>query len=128
MPTRLTTPQQKALLNALPAHRKNAVKSHCQSCQMRGEGFMDILKSIGGVLGPIAKEIGPTVLKEFILPFVKKKMAGNGAHGMGLSPAGGGLSPAGGALKLAGQGKKKKMAKGSAEMKAHMARIRAMRK
>ena len=93
---------------------------------MRGEGFMDILKSIGGVLGPIAKEVGPTVLKEFILPFVKKKIAGKG-----LSPAGGahgmGLSPAGGALRLAGQGKKK-MTKGSAEMKAHMARIRAMRK
>lgn len=128
MPTRLTTPQQKALLNALPAHRKNAVKSHCQSCQMRGEGFMDILKSIGGVLGPIAKEIGPTVLKEFILPFVKKKMTGNGLSpaGSGLSPAGSGLSPTGGSLRLAGQGKK--MVKGSEEMKAHMARIRAMRK
>ena len=131
MPTRLTNAQQKALLNALPANRKNAVKAHCRSCQMRGEGFMDIIKSIGSVLGPIAKEIGPTVLKEFVLPFVKKKMSGNG-----LSPAGGayhgmGLSPAGGALKLAGQGKKTKkpkMAKGSPEMKAHMARIRAMRK
>tara|TARA_R110000764_G_scaffold10527_1_gene32079 strand:- start:469 stop:828 length:360 start_codon:yes stop_codon:yes gene_type:complete len=119
MPTRLTNPQQRALLNALPAHRKNAVKSHCQSCQMRGEGFMDILKSIGGVLGPIAKEVGPVVLKEFILPFVKKKIAGKG------------LSPAGGSLRLAGQGKKTKkpkMVKGSAEAKAHMARIRAMRK
>jgi hypothetical protein len=118
MPTRLTNSQQKALLNALPAHRKNAIKSHCQSCQIRGEGIMDILKSIGGVLGPIAKEIGPTVLKEFILPFVKKKMTG------------GGLSPAGGALKLAGQGektKKHKMVKGSSEIKAHMARIRAMK-
>ena len=129
MPKRLTNPQQKALLNALPNHRKNAVKSHCQSCQMRGEGFMDILKSIGSVLGPIAKEIGPTVLKELILPFVKKKMTGNGLSpaGGGLSPAGGGLST-GGALKLAGQGKQKKMVKGSKEMKAHMARIRAMRK
>jgi hypothetical protein len=116
MPTRLTTPQQKALLNALPTSRKNAVKAHCQSCQMRGEGFMDILKSIGSVLGPIAKEVGPVVLKEFILPFVKKKIAG------------GGLNPAGGTLKLAGQGKKKKMVKGSAEAKAHMARIRSMRK
>ena len=97
MPTRLTKAQQKSLLSALPAHRKNAVKAHCQSCQMKGEGFMDILKSIGGVLGPIAKELGPTVLKEFILPFIKKKM-------------GNGLTPAGGALRLAGQrgrGKKK---------------------
>ena len=140
MLTRLTNPQQKALLNALPNHRKQALKTHCRSCQMRGEGFMDILKSIGGVLGPIAKEIGPTVLKEFILPFIKKKMDGKGYHGMGLSPAGAGLThvskgisqagegltPAGMGLKLSGQGKK--MVKGSAEMKAHMAHIRAMRK
>ena len=99
MPTRLTKSQQHALLRALPAHRKNAVKAHCRSCQMKGEGFMDILKSIGKVLGPIAKEVGPVVLKEFIIPFVKQKMAGNG------------LNPAGGALRLAGQrgkGKRKK--------------------
>jgi hypothetical protein len=126
MHTRLTTPQQRALLKALPAHRKNAVKSHCQSCQMRGEGFMDIIKSIGSVLGPIAKEVGPVVLKEFILPFIKKKMDGKG------------LSPAGGGLKLSGQGKKAvrtttsisrkpHMVKGSAAAKAHMARIRALR-
>ena len=53
------------------------------------------------------------------MPFIKKKMDG------------GGLSPAGGGLRLAGQGKKTKkpkMVKGSAEAKAHMARIRAMRK
>ena len=109
MPTRLTLPQQRALVRALPAHRMMAVKKHCNSCQMKGQGLMDIMKSIGSVLGPIIKEVGPTVLKEFILPFIKKKMNGNG------------LSPAGGALKLAGQGQKKKM-------KAHMARIRAMKK
>jgi hypothetical protein len=57
---------------------------------MKGQGFMSILKSIGKVLGPIAKEIGPTVLKEFVLPMVKKK-------------AGLGLTPPGGALRLAGQ-------------------------
>ena len=121
MPTRLTTPQQRALLRALPPHRKAAAKSHCQKCQMQGEGIMSILKSIGKVLGPVAKEIGPVVLKEFIVPFIKKKIAGKG------------LSPAGSGLKLAGQGKKRKtgkrkMVKGSPEAKAHMARIRAMRK
>jgi hypothetical protein len=116
MPTSLTKTQQKALLKALPESRKNAIKAHCRSRQMKGEGIMDILKSIGSVLGPIAKEVGPTVLKEFVLPFVKKKMAG------------GSLSLPGGSLKLAGQGKKPKLVKGSAEAKAHMARIRAMRK
>lgn len=113
---RLTTPQQRILLKSLPQSKKNEVKAHCKACQMRGEGFMDIIKSIGRVLGPIAKEVGPTVLKEFVLPFIKKKMDGNG------------LSPAGGALKLAGQGKKPKMVKGSAEAKAYMAKIRSMRK
>ena len=102
MPTRLTKSQQHALLRALPAHRKNAVKSHCQSCQMRGEGFKDILKSIGKVIGPIAKEVGPVVLKEFILPFVKKKIAGNG-----LTLPGGGLRLAG----QRGQGKKRQAKK-----------------
>jgi hypothetical protein len=98
MPTKLTLSQQRALLRALPATRKIACKKHCQSRQMKGDGFMSIIKSIGKALGPIAKEIGPTVLKEFVLPMLKKKLAG------------GTLSPAGGALRLAGQrgrGKKK---------------------
>ena len=76
---------------------------------MKGEGFSDILKSIGRVLGPIAKEIGPTVLKEFVLPFLKKKISGNG-------------------LKLSGQGcyKPAMGGKGSAAMKMKMAKLRAM--
>ena len=66
---------------------------------------MDILKSIGSVLGPLVKEVGPTVLKELIVPFIKGKM------GKGLTLPGAGLSLPGGALRLAGQrghGKKKK--------------------
>ena len=97
MPTRLTLPQQRALLRALPASRKKACKKHCKTCQMRGDGIGSILKSIGKTLGPIAKEIGPTVLKEFVLPMVKKKM------GMGLSTSGGSLRLAG----QRGRGKKK---------------------
>lgn len=104
MPTRLTLPQQRALIRALPVSRKNACKTHCQSCIMRGEGIMDVLKSIGKVLGPVAKEIGPTVLKEFVIPFIKKKIEGKG------------LTPAGGALRLAGQGKKKRKTKGRGAM------------
>ncbi len=39
------------------------------------------------------------------------------------------ISPAGGSLKLAGQGSKgKKLVKGTPEAKAHMAKLRAMRK
>jgi hypothetical protein len=139
MHTKLTLPQQRVLYNALPMNRKMAVKKHCKSCEMRGEGIKDIMKKIGDVLGPVAKELGPKVLKEIIVPllmnYAKEKA---GLSGTGLSPAGGGLgvaggyyggkglSPAGGSLKLAGQGKK--MKKGSQEMKDHMARIRAMKK
>lgn len=90
MPARLTLPQQRALYRALPASRKNACKRVCQQCQMKGEGFMSILKKVGKALGPVAKEIGPTVLKEIVIPLVKKQV-------------GSGLVPSGGALRLAGQ-------------------------
>ena len=105
MPTRLTLPQQRALVRALPVHRMMAVRKHCSNCEMKGQGIMDILKSIGSVLGPLVKEVGPTVLKELIVPFIKGKM------GKGLHNAGSGLSLPGGALRLAGQrghGKRKK--------------------
>lgn len=103
MPTRLKVVEQRRLYDALPQARKLAVKKHCRSCQMKGEGLADIMKSIGKVLGPVAKELGPTVLKEIIVPFLKKKIVERFAD----NPAGSGLNPAGGTLKLAGQGKKK---------------------
>ena len=96
MPTRLKLTEQRRLYDALPKARKVALRKHCQCCQMRGDGIKDILKSVGKVLGPIAKEIGPTVMKEIVLPLLKKKIEGKG------------LTPAGGSLKLAGQGKKKR--------------------
>lgn len=108
----LTLPQQRMLLGSITPARKKAVKKYCQTCNMRGDGIMDILKSVGKVLGPIAKEVGPVVLKEFILPFLKTKMEGKG------------VSPAGGSLKLAGQGR---LVKGSGAAKTHMAKLRAMR-
>jgi hypothetical protein len=66
---------------------------------MQGEGFMDIVRKAGKFLGPIAKVIGPVVLKEIIIPLIKQKMGGNG---VGLPGSG---------LKLAGKGKKKKAKK-----------------
>ncbi len=86
----LTKPQQRALYAALPASRKALVKKHCKACEMKGEGIMDILKSIGKALGPVARELGPVILKELILPMLKQKA---GIKGKGL--------------KLAGAGKKK---------------------
>jgi hypothetical protein len=94
MPARLKLSEQRALLGALPKSRIKALEKHCLKCQMKGQGIKEILKSASQILGPIAKELGPTVMKELIIPMLKKQM------GMGLSLPGG-------ALKLAGQGKKK---------------------
>ena len=102
MPKRLTLAEQRALIKALPKTRMDALKDHCRSCEMRGEGIKDIMKSAGSALGSIAKEIGPTILKEIIVPLLKKKA------GLGISLPGAGISLPGAGLKLAGQGKKKK--------------------
>lgn len=80
MPTRLTLKQQRALVKALPAHRIAAVKKHCRSCSMKGQGVASILKSIGKFLGPIVSKLGPTVLKQLVLPFIKTKISGGGVH------------------------------------------------
>ena len=97
MVKRLSQTQQRAILAGLPASRKMAVKKYCRACEQHGDGIKDILKKVGDFLGPIAKDVGPKVLKEFIIPLLLKKAKEH--YGVGLSPAGG-------SLKLAGQGKK----------------------
>jgi hypothetical protein len=86
---KLSKAEQLKLLHALPIHRTLAVKAHCKSCAMKGEGVGQILKSIGSVLGPIIREIGVPVLKEFVLPFIKHKINQKIQKGKGISVAGG---------------------------------------
>ena len=74
----LTVKEQRKILRDLPVSTKNKCKMHCRQQQMKGLGISDILKSIGNVLGPIVKTLGPTVLKNFIVPFLEKKMRGEG--------------------------------------------------
>ena len=74
----LTLKEQRNFLRDLPMRTKKKCKSHCRQQQMQGKGISDILKSIGNVLGPIVKALGPTVLKSFIVPFLEKKMRGDG--------------------------------------------------
>ena len=62
---------------------------------MKGKGVSDILKTIGSVLGPIAKELGPVVMKELVLPFIKKRIESS-RKGNGLKLSGQGLGLAGG--------------------------------
>lgn len=64
--------------------------NRCVKCEvMRGKGVVDILKSVVKVLGPVAKEIGPKILKEIVLPFaikkVKEKMEGSKGDGLRLA-------------------------------------------
>jgi hypothetical protein len=85
------------------------VKHHFVKHVQAGGSFIDELKKFGNkavsFLGPVIRDVGPTVLKEFVLPMLRKKFAGSG------------LSLAGSGLKLAGQGAKKK--KPAAKKKAH---------
>jgi len=71
---KLTKQQQRELLNALPTSRKHAIKKHCHDCQMRGQGMAEIITSVTSYLGPIAKQVGPVVVKEFIIPYVLQKI------------------------------------------------------
>ena len=135
MSTTLTKKEQKAILKSIPAAQKKAVREHVRNLHQSGSGVMDILKSVSNFLGPIISQVGPTVLKEFIIPFIKKQMSGNGVELPGSSGQGICDSSCGSGLKLAGQGdekpvreKKSRLVKGSVEAKNHMAKLRAMRK
>lgn len=98
----LTLNQQRSVVRLLPASKRASLKKRCEVCEMRGEGLFDIIKSAGKFLvkelGPIAREVGPTVLKELVIPLLKQKIVGSG-----LKTAGGGLKLPGRGLRLAGQ-------------------------
>ena len=100
MPQRLTVAQQRSLYRALPPSRKMLVKKTCKECQMKGDGFMDILKKVGRALGAVGKELGPTVIKEIVAPLVLKKYGG---YGLTL--------PGGGKKKIAPKKRRKTMPK-----------------
>lgn len=123
---KLTIEQQKKLLST----HSPMIQSHINQMSgngMMGKGIGDIINGIKKFLEPampFIKDIAPKILKGFVLPFIKKKMEGGG-----LGIAGGGLSLPGRGLKLAGQGTKlPHQIKGSPEAKAHMAKLRAMKK
>lgn len=120
---KLTVQKQKELLNI---HRPLILSriNEMSGSGMVGMGLGDIINSVKNFLSPVMpfiKDIAPKILEKYVLPFIKKKIEGGG-----LGIAGGGLSLPGRGLKLAGQGKK--LVKGSPEAKAHMAKLRAMRK
>jgi hypothetical protein len=88
----LSKAQKKAVLKAhlTPGMKKKIVSMHKMSGSgMQGAGFMDFIKKVGNFIGPIAKVVGPVVLKEVVVPLLKSKV------GLGLTPTGGGLRLAG---------------------------------
>ena len=92
---KMTVAQQRMLYHSLPAVIKLGAKKKCLECQMKGDGLMSIIKSVGKSLGKLGKEIGPTVLKEIIAPILVSKYK---QKGKGLTLPGGGLTLPGGAI------------------------------
>lgn len=75
---RLTVAQQRKLLKALPAHRVAMVRKACNCKEQGGTGVKSAMTKARKALGPIAAEIGPVVMKEFIMPMIMKKLKGEG--------------------------------------------------
>lgn len=100
---KLNLAQQRMLVKMMSPSDKANLKSIVNQMEMGGAGFFDIVKSIGKNIAkvglPILKEVGPTILKEIVLPMVKNKLAGNGKPKKGR-----GINIAGNGLKLAGNG------------------------
>ena len=90
----------------------------CAECCMKGDGIGDILKKVKNYLVSIGKVVGPPLLKEVVVPLIVKYAKQKAGVGNGLKLAGQGKA----------KGKKPHLVKGSVEAKAHMARLRAMRK
>ena len=95
---RLTLSEQRKLARNIPMAARQKGAGCCVKRMQDGEGFMDALKSVGNAIGPIVKVLGPTVLKEILLPLVKQKLSGKGLR----------LAGQGSGLRLAGQGVKRK--------------------
>jgi len=75
---KLTKVEQRRLLRALPSSRVATVQRVCRQCEQQGDGVKDILKKARDALGPVAQEVGPVVMKEFIFPMLLKKMGVSG--------------------------------------------------
>ena len=69
--------------------KKRRVATICRTCVMRGQGMSTILAKVKRALGPMAKRLTDVALKEYVKPYIDKRLSGKG-------------------LKLAGKGRKRK--------------------
>lgn len=98
MSKKLTLVDRRKLFNALPASKRDAIKKFAIQQYQAGSGFTDVMKKIGSAFSEIAKIVGPSILKEVVLPAIKSQL------GFGLKTPGSGLKLAG----VRGRGKKTK--------------------
>jgi hypothetical protein len=93
---KLTKADKVAMVRGLPASHKAILRKHMMgNGAMSGAGFLDFLKKIPSSLGSIVKAVGPTILKEVLVPLAKSKLGLGMKKGKGLKPSGGGLRLAG---------------------------------
>ena len=98
---KLTKADKVAMIRGLPASHKAILRKHMMgNGAMSGAGFLDFLKKIPSGLASVVKAVGPTLVKEILVPLAKSKM------GLGMKK-GKGLKPSGGGLRLAGQRSKR---------------------
>lgn len=71
---KLTKAQKKKIYEALPTSSKKQIKRIATHGAMSGKGWSDIWSNIKKYAGPIAQEVGPVILKEFVVPAIKAKM------------------------------------------------------
>lgn len=129
----LSTEEQLKIIHSIPNSKLDELASHLAvtkgAGKMKGSGwFGDAFAWLKKNVGPVLGDVGKTLLKDVLLPIIKQKISQKLGGGLGLA---GGKKGKG--LKLSGQGKAvarskpAHMVKGSAEAKAHMAKLRAMR-
>jgi len=91
---KLTKADKVRMVKNLSPSQKATLRRHMGNGSMSGAGFLDFLKKIPSGLASVVKAVGPTILKEVLVPLAKSKM-GLGMKGKGLKPSGGGLRLAG---------------------------------
>lgn len=75
---KLTLAQQRKIVSCIPPERLRSVATVCNKCNQHGEGVKSAIAKARSVLGPIAQELGPTVMKEIVLPMLLKKLGASG--------------------------------------------------
>jgi hypothetical protein len=84
MVAKMNIAQQKAVLRLMSPTQKKKLKTHCQKCDMAGQGLASMLASAAKFIMPALKEIGLPVFKSLVLPWLSKKMSGKGHCGSGM--------------------------------------------